>query len=147
MGFTKNWLYQKKYMGKHVTTFTHLLLSGGKVNVPQEEHKTMCKYYAKDIVSGNPNYITEMRTPIFKFHMDIDLLDQQQIEIEEIIDYCKTIQECIKQFSTWKNHKNNKPKKFMMIISISPEQTKLKNGVEYIKYGVYTSFFEKTIAK
>lgn len=140
MGFTKKWLYQNRFLGQHVTTFTHLLLSGGKVNIPQEEHKTMCKYYAKDVVAGNPNYITEMRTPVFKFHMDIDLLGEQEIEIDEIIDYCKTIQECIKQFITWKNPKNNKSRKFMMVISISPEQTKIKENKEYIKYGVHLNW-------
>lgn len=138
MGFVRDWLYRNKFTGKHITTFTHLLLSGGKVNVPEEEHTNFCKVYAKDVVAGNTNFITEMRTPIFKFHMDIDLLETQQIEPEEIIEYCKTIQECIKQFLTWKNGYNSK--KLMVIVSMCDEHIKVKNDKEYLKYGIHLNW-------
>jgi hypothetical protein len=141
MSFTKTWLFQNKYIGSHIKNFSHLLLSGGKVSVPNEQHKTLCKYYAKDIINGNINYITEMRTSVFKFHMDIDLLNETPIEIETILTYCKNIQECIKQFISWKNIKNEtNAKKYMMIISISPKQTKNKNNNEYIKYGIHLNW-------
>ena len=139
MSFTKSWLFQNKFIGSHIQTYTHLLLSGGKVNVPQEEYKTLCKYYVQDILNGNPNYITEIRTPIFKFHMDIDLLEINEIPISDILEYCKTIQECLKQFISWKSNKHSS-KKMMMIVSISPEQNKIKNGTEYIKYGVHLNW-------
>ena len=140
MSFTKQWLFQKEFIGSHVRSFTHLLLSGGKVHVPQEEYKTLCKYYAKDVLAGNPNFITEMRTPVFKFHMDIDLLEEQPINPDEIINYCKIIQECLKQFLSLKDGKKLSPQKLMMIISLSPEQDKMKNGNEYIKYGVHLNW-------
>lgn len=139
MGLTKKWLYQNNFLGSHITSFTHLLLSGGKVHVPQEHQETLYKYYAKDVIKGNTNFITEMRTPVFKFHMDIDLLESQPIDPSKIINYCKTIQSCLKQFLTWKKGNYNK-KKLMMIISISPEQTKVKNGIDYIKYGIHLNW-------
>lgn len=135
MSFTKSWLFQNKFIGSHIETYTHLLLSGGKVNVPQEEYKTLCKHYAKDVLMGNPNFITEIRTNVFKFHMDIDLLETDELEIEKILEYCKTIQECVKQFIS-----NKSAKKMMLIISMSPEQTKNKNGIDYIKYGIHLNW-------
>ena len=138
MSFTKTWMFQNKFIGSHINTYTHLLLSGGKVHVPKEEYKTLCKYYAQDVLKGNANYITEIRTPIFKFHMDIDLLDLEQVDLDLILTYCKTIQECIKQFISWKNKKSSK--KLMMIVSISPEQLKVKNGTEYTKYGIHLNW-------
>lgn len=136
--FTRTWLIQKQFTGKHITTYTHLLLSGGKVNVPKEYQEEMYKLYAKDIIEGNANFITEMRTPIFKFHMDLDFLDNKHMNPEEIIEYCKIIQEAVKQLLTWKSNYN--PKKLLMIISISPEQTKMKNGSEYIKCGIHLNW-------
>lgn len=138
MSFTKTWLFQNKFIGSHIETYSHLLLSGGKVNVPQEEYKTMCKYYAQDVIEGNVNYITEMRTPVFRFHMDIDLLEESSLDLNTILDYCKSIQECIKQFVSWKNKKG--AKKMMMIISVSPEQVKNKNNKDYIKYGIHLNW-------
>ena len=138
MSFTKNWLFQKKYIGSHLSEYTHLLLSGGKVEVPQEDFKTLCKYYAKDVIQGNPNFITEIRTPIFKFHMDIDLLETHEIDLDTIIEYCKAIQECIKQFISWKTRKTSK--RLMMVISISPEQNKTKNQNDFIKYGIHLNW-------
>lgn len=138
MSVTKRWLFQNKFIGSHITEYTHLLLSGGKVNVPEEYQKTMCKFYTKDILLGNQNYITEMRTPIFKFHMDLDILDNETIEIETIIDYCKKIQECIKQFISWKDNKGSK--KLMMIITMCPESIKIKNDIEYKKWGIHLNW-------
>ncbi len=141
MGFslTRQWLIEKKFTGKHITTFTHLLLSGGRVNVPREYYNELYHCYAKDVLNKNANFITEMRTPIFKFHMDLDFLEpEQSLNLDDIIEYCKTIQECIKQFLTWKSTYN--PKKLMMIMSISPEHKKMKNGSEYIKCGVHLNW-------
>lgn len=63
---------------------THLLLDGGKLSVSPEDEKTFLTKVASDISRGVKNYIVELRTPIYKFHADIDVFEEKPKDYSEI---------------------------------------------------------------
>lgn len=54
---------------------THLLLDGGRLHVSMGTNPLFCKLLADDIDNNVSNFVTELRTPIFKMHIDLDVYD------------------------------------------------------------------------
>lgn len=54
--------------GKH----THLLLSGGKLFVSDQQHSTFLNEYANAVARSEKLYVVESKTPIFRLFVDFD---------------------------------------------------------------------------
>lgn len=80
---------------------THLLLDGGTlyVNIDDKQNKEFCIRLAEDIDAGVSNFVAEMRTPVFKMHVDLDIYEDDPISDEVLHDIWVTnIQYVIKSF-------------------------------------------------
>jgi hypothetical protein len=52
--------------------FTHLLLSGGKLKVPDNRHGAFLNTYASNVAKNEPLYVVESKTPVFRLFVDFD---------------------------------------------------------------------------
>lgn len=90
----KRWLFKNKCFVKRGQDkeYTHLLLDGGKLHIPRELYTNFYNVLAMDICQGNRNCISENRTEIFRFLVDIDYIDEQPLTNDEIEIIAKKIQ-------------------------------------------------------
>ena len=66
-----DWL--RKWMPKDKrSTATHLLLSGGKVNVLDQQHGLFLNEYANAVARSERLFVVETRTPVFRLFVDFD---------------------------------------------------------------------------
>ena len=69
----KKWVLTNKYFIKISDTkekkaeATHFLLDGGIWKIPLGEYQSFLQLLAKDLNAGEKHYISENKTPIFKF--------------------------------------------------------------------------------
>ena len=80
---------------KSKTSFTHLLLNGGKLNVPQDQMNLFFEQYIDGLTHG-PQYIVECKTPVFRFHLDIDYVDTHEMSEDMLDDFCFESQNVLK---------------------------------------------------
>ena len=71
---------------------THLFLNGGKIHVSQAYHDEFLRIYSDSVENGDVNYISEVRTPVFRFMVDMDFLDVKGISEKQIVEYVGEIQ-------------------------------------------------------
>ena len=111
-----------------IENVTHYIMAGGKLNL-NEDYDKFLEIYAKNI-----NYktsIVELRTNIFKFFVDFDILSSEFFDIR---DYVSSIQEFI--YNVYKKY-------YKCIVSkASCEIEKIKNEVKYSKYGFHFNWPE-----
>jgi len=80
------------------TPYTHLLMDWGCLHIPNNQVGGFFKKLAKDIDNKVRNYVIETRTPIFKFHMDLDIYDIKETEWITIQEWIKDLQKILKEF-------------------------------------------------
>lgn len=75
MASFKSWLLTNKYLLAKNSTLapSHLLLNGGKVRVPQRDNQFFLAKYARFMQQQQEAYVVELRTPVFKLMMDLDI--------------------------------------------------------------------------
>ena len=128
----RKWMVANKFFTRD-KTYTHLLLNGGKINIPECENKNFLKYYSQDIENSNPNFICEVRTDVFKFYIDLDFLYVNEISDNEIIFYTYNIQRILDYIIDNSSTNKNISK---CVVCLSQPSTK-KN---LIKMGVHLMF-------
>jgi hypothetical protein len=107
---------------------THYLLDGGIWKIPKGEYNEFLRLLSADLLNGEKHYISENRTPIFKFIMDLDFYETEQISINQVEVVVKEIQKVIfEYFGTT----------YGVIICGSDSKTVIKDSVEYIKSGFH----------
>jgi len=77
---------------------THLFLDGGKAKIPFEKEKEFIRHYSNKLDSGGKVYIVEKRPDVFRYMIDVDILDKQYWELPKVIDLAKIIQKIIFEF-------------------------------------------------
>ena len=87
----RKWMVTNKYFTRD-KNYTHLLLDGGKINIPENINEQFLNLYSKDIESSNSNFLCEVRTDIFKFYIDLDFLYISEIDDTDILFYTYNIQ-------------------------------------------------------
>lgn len=119
--------------------YTHLMLNGGKINIPEEHAITFLQRYAEDIKNGEKHFICELKTEKFKFFSDLDFLEietddnKNGIPDNVIIDYISTIQTVIHEF--YKDYIN--PVDLFVMVCCAKAKKKVFQGQNYIKTGVH----------
>jgi hypothetical protein len=76
---------------------THLLLDGGKARVPDESASLFLLAYANAVVSGKRPCISELRTPVFRLFLDLDI----KVASEDALDFdavMPVVQQCAASF-------------------------------------------------
>ena len=96
----KKWLFDNRCFVKRGENkeYTHLLLDGGKLHIPRKLYRDFYNVFSIDICQGNVNCISENRTKIFRFLVDIDYIDEQPLDKQEIESMCKKIQKGLEPF-------------------------------------------------
>lgn len=62
----------KKWSAVGSKEFTHLLLNGGKLCVPDQQHATFLNEYANAVARKEKLFVVESKTPIFRLFVDFD---------------------------------------------------------------------------
>jgi hypothetical protein len=137
----RQWLLRNKSFvrGKSDSReLTHLLMDGGKIHVSQEKHEEFLQIFAEDIKLGgkeNYNFISENRTPIFRFLVDIDYLDEYGLTDEEIErDISQNIQIALKPFLETDLDKN---KRKIIVCTTGESKSTMDHGFELKKTGIH----------
>lgn len=70
-----DWLKRHGWLLPHASEGkpTHLLLDGGKARVPDESAGAFLNAYAIAVVQGSRPSVVELRTPVFKLFLDLDI--------------------------------------------------------------------------
>lgn len=82
----------------HVEKSTHFLLRGGVWTVPDQYMDKMLWHYAVSISQTRQTSIVERRTPLFRFHMDLDFKQLKEVSTEEVREYTIVFQETLRKF-------------------------------------------------
>ena len=130
----KKWVLTNKYFIKISDTkekkaeATHFLLDGGIWKIPLGEYQSFLQLLAKDLNAGEKHYISENKTPIFKFICDLDFYDETVIgNIQSIV---KVIQEIVNSYFGEKN----------IIICGADSKKVVVNEIELVKSGFHLVF-------
>jgi hypothetical protein len=84
----RKWIITNKYFVKKTdpkeskAAATHYLLDGGTWKVPKDCYQTFLKLLADDLNNNEKYYLTEIRTPVFKFIADLDFFDDSAITLD-----------------------------------------------------------------
>jgi Herpesviridae UL52/UL70 DNA primase/Prim-pol 4 len=71
--------------------FTHLLMDGGMLFVPDDDKDEFYRAYVADVTSGTKLYVVEQKTKIFKFFVDIDYKAKEALSKEEVERICAAL--------------------------------------------------------
>ena len=138
----KKWVLSNKYFIKvsekeRKAEATHFLLDGGIWKIPLSEYQTFLQLLAKDLHAGEKHYISENRTPVFKFICDLDFFEESIITIKQVEHIVKIIQNVVNEYYSDQR----------IIICGADSKTVLKNEIEYIKSGFHLVFPKLWVTK
>lgn len=115
-------------------THTHLLLNGGKYNIPSEKEREFIEIYSKCLYEKERLYVVECRPQLFKYMIDIDLKEpkventENQWDKGHIMELVKLIQEVV--FDFYELDMN------VICLSCNPKEIVHKKN-KYIKVGIH----------
>lgn len=119
---------------------THLCLDGGKLNVPFESVPFFHRKLGADIAKGIKNYIVERRTPVFKFHADLDIFEPTVKPYSEILDWIRDgLLNVLRQFYP-EFVSTNFEQLTVFVCTTTPKLQVEKYGTVYDKVGVHLLF-------
>ena len=142
-----------KKWGKHFYVFkgqnegkevTHLCLDGGKLHVPDDKLDFFHRKLAVDIAQGTRNYVVERRTPVFKFHADLDIFEPSVPEYDRILGWIRNdILDVLRQFYPLNANTNSieRDRQLTVIVCTTEAKTRVeKYGKMYDKVGIHLLF-------
>lgn len=92
----KKWL--SDYSVKTGQPYTHLSLNGGKYNIPKDKEMEFISIYSENLLFKGKMYLVEHRPEIFRYMIDLDIVDDEYWDIEKIKEVVKLIQTVIYDF-------------------------------------------------
>ena len=133
--------------GKHLYIYgdddrevTHLCLDGGKLSVPFKSVPFLHKKIGADISKGIRNYLVERRTPVFKFHADLDIFEPTIKPYIDILAWIKDdMLNVLRQF--YPQLVTSNFKELTVLVCTTEAKTGVeKYGTTYDKVGVHLLF-------
>jgi hypothetical protein len=100
----KQWIFTNKYFIKSSenkekkASATHYLLDGGIWKVPLEKYQEFLQLLSVDLQNNEKHYISENRTPVFRFICDLDFFEPSPISLKQIETLVSFIQEHIYEY-------------------------------------------------
>lgn len=114
---------------------THYSMAGGKFYIPDEQHTKWLKLYAAEWARRSGSlFIVELRTPVFRMHFDIDMLQHTEptdAELQDLARFFSTV------FKTFYPDVTLDPRTFLCIVLKAPPMQKKSNDVMLTKTGVH----------
>ena len=111
---------------------THLLMDGGKIHVSRQIEETFQRRYAADLMGGDVNYLLEVRTPITKLMVDLDVYEERALSYEEMRPWIQCIQSVVKDiYPDLTDHQRR-----VIICTTDTTSGVFKGGEEYTKQGL-----------
>ena len=132
----KKWVISNKYFIKTTDSrdkkaeATHYLLDGGIWKIPLTEYQEFLKLLAADLSNGEKHYISENKTPVFKFICDLDFYDETVITPGQVKHVVAIIQEIVKEYFG----------DYRIIICGADSKQVLINEIQLIKSGFHLVF-------
>jgi len=132
----KKWVVSNKYFIKTSETkekkaeATHFLLDGGIWKIPLEHYQNFLQLLASDLNNGEKHYISENKTPIFKFICDLDFFEESIISITQIEHIVKVIQDIVNEYFGDQR----------IIICGTDSKKVTKDSIELVKSGFHLVF-------
>jgi hypothetical protein len=119
--------------GSSADSATHYSLMGGKYEIPDDQHEEWLERYAAHLVLRPhvPLFFVEKRTPFFRMHFDLDLV---QPEVPALVDVIAMVNVCNSVFRTFYPGSSN-TKQFVCIVLKSPPMPKgdgIKTGFHVV---------------
>lgn len=111
------------FLGPYMTRdsqHTHLFLDGGKADIPHDKEQEFIRAYSRELDLGNKVYIVEKRPDVFRYMIDVDIIDTEYWGEEKIKDLIKLVQSVLFEF--YETDMN-------VICCLAPEK-RCKNGVK-----------------
>lgn len=118
--------FKKQHTTDQNENITHLLLDGGKLNIPSELEEDFIKAYSDAILDNQTLMVVEKRPEIFRFMMDVDIIDEHYWDNEKIKKLAIIIQKVVYDF-----YKID----FNVICCVAPPKQRnegIKTGVHFI---------------
>lgn len=148
MNGVRNW-GRKWMITKTLNTtneMTHLMLDGGKLSIPPDEEELFIKKLAADNIKKVKNYIVELRTPIYKFLVDIDVFEESPKPYKEIREWIRIVLSVMREFyinyekTTFSLCKTKVDLLTTVVCTTEPKMGAQKYGKTYSKVGVHIIF-------
>ena len=134
----RQWLLREGYFLRREDTSeaTHLLLDGGRLNIPLSRSEEFLRLLARDLDNGWKHYIVENRTPVFKLICDVDMFYPEEIPARgdglSIESLLKKIQEVIFYFYKKDNNVIVLTTESKRVLSVNSEEVWIKTGLHLI---------------
>ena len=110
---------------------THRLLDGGNLHISKSELNQFYNVYATDLVSNLKNYMVELRTPVFKYYIDMDIFDHEFYTGKKLQKIIIKIQTALSFFFGRHTFDSD------VYVCTTPPKHVFKEEQEYIKTGVH----------
>lgn len=111
---------------------THRLLDGGNLHVPESQEKTFMEKYASDVFMREINYILEVKTPIYKLLVDLDIYENSEISYKQLREWIMVIQSVVKDM--YPNLSDEERRVVVCMTETTPNT--MKNGKVFVKQGL-----------
>ena len=112
--------------------FTHLLLNGGKLRVPNEMKEDFLIKYSQYCQSYKL-YVIELKTKVFRFFLDLDFFQHIGLPHNMLIKYITVIQKAV--YTTISS--THDPKESRIIVCLTENKDVVKNNEKFVKTGVH----------
>jgi len=131
----RKWLFKNGFIIRSGDSriYTHLLLDGGILHIPEKKNEIFLKKFAKDIDMNQKNYICENRTNIFKLMVDVDFIDEYELPHKVIESMVIDIQNSIKTFL---NQTLSFYERRVIVCTTEPKDVIINNS-NFIKTGIH----------
>ena len=117
---------------------THLMLDGGKFVLPRElEHKFALMYGYSAMLLKERHYISENRTPVFRYYIDMDFFEEQEVSWNQLKTYIRSIQQVLKEFIRQPPEVKWTPHDWRVIVLTTEATESIKHGFTGKKTGVH----------
>lgn len=80
----------------HFNLYPHK--SFGKIRIPESHYDEFLRIYTDSIAKGHILSLSEQKTPIFKFFIDMDIKASKKIDQEQILEFVRDILLVVKRF-------------------------------------------------
>lgn len=113
---------------------THFHLRGGRWSVPTECNDEFLWHYAIAMEQGHQFSLVERRTDIFRYHMDLDFNQPEEVTLDAVRQYLLIIQGVLRRFFPYTENMF-----FELTVSVAPCKTIIgkDGGIDLIKTGYH----------
>jgi len=142
------WTLKNKYLIKSSESrgssdsekYTHLKLDGGILRIPDTQYQTFLEKYGNDIGNKIVHGLSEQRSSVYRFNVDLDMKSDRAVGPEEIKSLVALFQDCIHRFFP-NMDATARTKTLICGVYIAEVTTIMSHGTMIKKSGVHLYFY------